>query len=123
MTPRHESWSWLDASEVIEASELSRVCGLSADEVEELVGYGALRPLSSAEPSRFSAACVAPLRQACKLRQDFDFDLFTVALLVDYLNRIDELERELRSLHAHLPHPLRAQRDGPPPWHEPHGRG
>ena len=55
--------------------------------------------------AQFSADCVVPLRAACKLRIDYDLDLFTVALLMGYLNRIDGLERQLQSLRAELPQP------------------
>lgn len=124
MQAQDHDWSWLDASETIDAPELSRICGLAIGELDDLVGYGALQPLEGTHPPRFSAACVSPLRHACRLRRDFDLDLFTVALLVDYLNRIEELEHELRLLHAHLPKHVVAvdHREGPQPWREPHGK-
>lgn len=92
---------WLDSRETVSLSELSRACGLSADELAELVEYGALVPLeSSAQGDFFSAGCIVQLRTVCKLRLDFDLDVFTVAVLMDYLGRIDELERLVRSLQA-----------------------
>ena len=96
--------TWLDARETLTAAELSRTCGMSAQQLGELVEYGALAPLDSgvAEPL-FSGACVAPLRKAARLYRDFDLDLFAVAMLLGYLNRIDELEREVHTLRAHLP--------------------
>jgi len=124
MRPQPSEWSWLDASETIGVSDLAHVCGMSTDQLDELVEYGALKPLKRAHDERvFSAACVATLRKACKLRDDYDLDLFTVALLMEYLNRIDELECELRTLHAHLPaHVIAVHRDGPQPWREPHAK-
>jgi chaperone modulatory protein CbpM len=118
-------WNWLDASETIGLSELSRACQVSVGEIDELIEYGALVPLQrEADELVFSAACAPALRTACKLRQDYDLDLFTVALLMDYLNRIEHLEREIRSLHAHLPaHVVAARREGPQPWREPHAGG
>lgn len=116
--------AWLDARETLTAGELSRVCGLSGAELDELIDYGALHPLPTKQAGRvFSADCVVPLRAAGRLRRDFDLDLFAVALLLRYLNRIEELEREVKSLRAHLPaairHPHRDE--GPAPWREPHG--
>lgn len=103
---------WLDSRQTVSVAELSCVCAIGADELDELVEYGALAPLaqpaSALQEPRFSADCVVPLRAACKLRLDYDLDLFTVALLVGYLNRIDGLERQLQSLHA------RASRPGGP---------
>jgi chaperone modulatory protein CbpM len=116
---------WLDSRETLSVAELSRVCGLSAAELDELVEYGALNPIHRNEPERsFSAECVAALRAAGRLRRDFDLDLFAVAILMGYLNRIEELEREVKSLRAHLPRHSQGHRDeGPAPWRELHGKG
>ena len=122
MTPQPHDWSWLDASETISVSDLSRVCGISADEVNELVEYGALKPLPTRSGPVFSAAYVAPLRTACKLRRDYDLELFTIALLMEYLNRIEELEHELRTLHAKTSHVTSLHREGPQPWREQHAK-
>lgn len=46
---------------------------------------------------------MTPLRTAGKLRSDFDLELFTVALLLGHLNRIETLERQVKSLQALVP--------------------
>ena len=114
---------WLDAREMVSRSELSRTCGLTEAEVTELMDYGALRALPATGPEPvFSAECLPALRRATRLRHDLDLDLFTVALLLQYLDRIDVLERQVRSLRAQVSfHAPAAQREGPQPWHEPHG--
>jgi chaperone modulatory protein CbpM len=124
MQPRPDEWSWLDASETITAAELCRACHLSDAELQELVGYGAVQPTRTGPGGNtFSAGCMVTLRHACQLRRDFDLDLFTVALLSDYLNRIEALQRELQALRAHLPaHVLAPHREGPQPWVEPHAK-
>lgn len=123
MTAHVVEVDWLDARETVSMAELSRVCGLSETELGELLEYGALVPLDKAATGRlFSSECIAPLRRAARMRRDFDLDLFAVALLLDYLHRIDALERQVKSLQAHLPaHVHVAPREGPQPWHEPHG--
>jgi hypothetical protein len=95
----------------VTVTELTRVCSLTADELDELVEYGALTPLDeSARQERiFSAEFVTPLREAGKLRRDYDLDLFAVALMLEQLRRIESLERELRSLQAWLPARIRPQ--------------
>lgn len=96
--------AWLDAREAVTLAELAQTCALSVAELDELMDYGVLVPMQEARPERlFSADCVMPLRAAGKLRRDFDLDLFTVGLLLGYLNRIEALERELQSLRAQLP--------------------
>lgn len=96
--------AWLDAREAVTLAELAQICALSVDELDELMDYGALVPMQDVRQERlFSAECAMPLRTAGKLRQDFDLDLFTVGLLLGYLNRIEALERQVRSLQARLP--------------------
>jgi chaperone modulatory protein CbpM len=91
----------LDASETITLTELAECCGLSVDELDELMGYNALAPLDIAATERvFSAQWVMPLRTAVKLRVDFDLDLFTVGLMLGHLDRIGQLERQVQSLQA-----------------------
>jgi len=105
--------TWLDAHQTVSVTELSQVCGISKNELDELVEYGALSPLDMpADERQFSAACVATLRTAGKLRRDFDLDTFTIAVLLDYLNRIEHLEGELRAVQAKLP--AQAGTDHPP---------
>lgn len=101
MQQQASEWIWLDTRETVTVSELSEVCGLSTAELSELVDYGALTPVTVDREVRvFSASWVSPLRTAGKLRRDFDLELFSVAVLVGYLNRIETLERELKAVRA-----------------------
>lgn len=126
MTAHVVEVAWLDARESVSLPELSQVCGLTEAELNELMDYGALAPLQPGQPGQperlFSAEYVGPLRHAARLRHDFDLDLFAIAMLLDYLHRIEVLERQVKSLQAHLPAHVRHPREeGPQPWHEPHG--
>lgn len=121
MTPQRNDWDWPEAGEIITHAELTQACRISAGELDELVEYGALAPLQRhGGQMTFSRACVASLRAACQVKQDYDLDLFTVALLLEQLGRIEELEREVRFLRSQLPAHVAVHRDGPQPWHEPH---
>ena len=123
MRAQPHDWNWWDASDTLTDSELSRACGMSVRELDELVDYGALKPLAKQSERRvFSASCVPTLRTACEIRRDYDLDLFTVALLMGYLIRIEELEHEIRALHSHLPAHVTEHRDGPQPWREGHAK-
>lgn len=102
-----ESFSF-DTTETITISELAQCCGMSAQDLDELVDYSALVPVIGTAPERiFSAHWVVPLRSAAKLRFDFDLDLFTVAIVLGNLNRIETLERQVQSLLALVPTQLR----------------
>jgi chaperone modulatory protein CbpM len=110
-------WHWLDANETISVQELCRSCSLTRDELEELVGYGVLEPVQAAgEDTLFRADYVPLLRTATRVGRDFDLDVFTVGLLLGYLNRIDVLERRVKTLQALLPahlHPTAGFHEGP----------
>jgi chaperone modulatory protein CbpM len=104
MKQQAPDWIGLDTRETVTQSELSEVCGLTAEELAELVDYGALSPMGvDQEVHVFSAAWVSPLRTASKLRRDYDLELFSVAMLVGYLSRIETLERELQAVRAQQP--------------------
>ena len=104
MTLQRTEWMWLDDSDTVTLVELSRASGMTVADVDELVEYGALLPLEAAPQERlFSAQCVTQLRTAGKLRLDFDLDLFAVAMILGYLNRIEALERQVRTMEAHRP--------------------
>ena len=111
MLPLTSELTWLDARQALSLSDLSCVCALSVEDLVELVDYGALVPLVPLAPvapdpraRQFSAQCVTQLRAACQLRVDYDLDLFSVAMLIGYLTRIESLEREVGRLQAHQPH-------------------
>jgi chaperone modulatory protein CbpM len=114
---------WVVRCENLTRSQLSCASGLTDDELGELIEYGALRPLTPRRGApRFTLDSLAALKEAARLRRDFDLDLFAVALLLDYVTRIDVLERQVHSLQAQLPfHSAPAFREGPQPWREPHG--
>ena len=115
---------WPEATRTITLHHLADACGLGTAELDELVEYGALQPLptldadSGSSPATdcptdtqandtqagddsqtctrlFSAAFIAPLKVAGRLRRDFDLDLFSVGLLLEYLCRIDMLVHQL----------------------------
>lgn len=101
MNTLHLECEWLDTGESLNLAELSRLCGMSPAELDELVEYGALSPLNSNQRERrFPAQYIPRLRTAGKLRRDYDLEPFTVVILLNYLNRIETLEAQLRSLQA-----------------------
>ena len=101
MSPQDHDWQWLAAAAPLNLMELSTMSAISSTEIEELVGYGALHPLFADQTiPLFPGQCVAPLRKAGKLRRDYDLDLFTVVIMMEFLVRIETLENQLTSLKA-----------------------
>ena len=78
----------------LEIGEFARTAGLEEHEVRELMEYGLL------PPQGLDMHMALVLRDATRLKNDFDLDLFTTGLLAGYLLRIADLEGELRRLRA-----------------------
>ena len=104
MTTQATEAAWTDAGGTVTVAELTRVTTLTESELVELVEYGALAPVTAGQTQLlFASEWVMPLRAAGKLRRDFDLDIFAVAILLEYLLRIDGLEGQLRSMRARIP--------------------
>jgi chaperone modulatory protein CbpM len=99
-----EQVMWLHEQHELLLEELCELSGLSETELRELVDYGVLAPIDSdAQHWTFSADRLIVARSARRLRKDFDLDPHGVALAVTLLERVHDLEAELRDLRAKLP--------------------
>lgn len=79
-------------------ADLCALCGMSDEELDELMDYGAVESIKpSGQILMFDAECVAPLRTALHMRRDYDLDSFMVVILLDLLKRIANLEEQLES--------------------------
>jgi chaperone modulatory protein CbpM len=84
--------------------ELSELCALPAALLEELVSGGVILPLESvATEPRFGAQALSAARTARRLREDFELDTSGLMLALGLIDRVRDLERELRALRARLP--------------------
>ena len=93
----------LDDFTEITWTQLVSACGLPEGEVRELVRYGALVPRDPEAPTwTFEARWLVVARHASRLRRDFDLDPHGVSVLLSFVERIEALESELRSLRARL---------------------
>lgn len=95
-------WIGMDAGQAVGAMELSQASGLSCADVQELVEYGALVPLSTTQGLTFSPSCLVPVQAVARLRSDFDLDLFTVGMLLGYIEKISALEDRVQDLQDRL---------------------
>ena len=82
-------------------SEVAKLCELSHEETQELIDYGAIKSDDSEESEYFySAQKLSLLQSACKQRRDYDLDLFSVVICVQYLEYIADLKHQIQSLQA-----------------------
>jgi len=99
-----EQATWLHEHYEFSLAELCELSGLSEADLRELVDYGVLAPVDpDARHWSFSADRLVVARSARRLRRDFELDPHAVALAVALLERVRDLEEELRDLRAKLP--------------------
>jgi chaperone modulatory protein CbpM len=108
MAAHEDDAMWLYAYGEVTLVQLAQASGLEEALLRELVEYGALAPADAAAAEWcFSGACVARLRAAARLRSDLELDTPAVALVLRFLERIDDLEARVRELGAQLARPRR----------------
>jgi chaperone modulatory protein CbpM len=95
---------WPDERQRMPLRGLAEISGLTEDELLQLFDCGALAPFpESSGQQTFSAVSITIARTARRLRDDFELEPHGVAVLLAYLERIRELEAQLRALQARLP--------------------
>lgn len=82
--------------------ELAELTGLAVEAVRELAQAGLLPAATRSEP-RFTAAGLAAARRAQRLARGFELNEAGLVLAMALVERIDDLERELRRLACGLP--------------------
>ena len=95
---------WVEAQREISVESLARDSGLTRAEIAALVELGALTPIDpDAQEWLFAAQCVMGLRTAGRLRRAFDLEPDALALTLSLVERIRELQEELRRLRVVIP--------------------
>jgi len=95
---------WLHEERELSLAELCELSGLSEAELRALVDCGAIAPTDSdARDWTFGADRLVVARSAFRLRRDFELDSQGLALAVALLERVRDLEEQLRGLRARIP--------------------
>lgn len=77
----------------IDLTYVAKLCQLTPHEMDELIEYGAITLVET--PSnvlRVPSRNVKTLIQAAQVRRDYALDLFTMAILANYIQKISDLE-------------------------------
>jgi len=81
----------------LSADELAAAAGISPTGLARLVRLGLVEP-AAAGSTEFTAATAGRLRRMLRLRRDLGVNLTGAAILVDLLERLEQLEAELARL-------------------------
>lgn len=108
---------WFEQHE-LSLPELADLSGLPRAVLEELLDCGAITPLGAAATPgtlaegaqaatlRFGAAGLRAARAAARLHADLELGTEALAVALSLLERIEDLEAQLRALRARQPHRL-----------------
>jgi chaperone modulatory protein CbpM len=75
--------------------ELSRLCECHPSVARRLFLIGLIEPLTAGDTPLFDRSAVVRARKALRLKQDLRLNFDAMALVMDLLDRIDDLERRL----------------------------
>ncbi|HET6419361.1 MAG TPA: chaperone modulator CbpM [Geobacteraceae bacterium] len=92
---RHELAS-TPGSPWISLAELSRLCECQVQVVRKFIDAGLVEPVKEDAAPVFSTASVIRVRKALRLKRDLNLNFDAVALVMELLDRIEELERKNR---------------------------
>ena len=106
MPIEREDAVWLHTQAQLSILEVAQSSGLSQELLRDLVECGALS-LADSRSWTFSADCVVRLRTAARLCSDFELEDHALALVLSFLERIEELQAEVHHLSAQLAPPRR----------------
>lgn len=82
---------------ILPDEEFARVAGLPREQVRELLDYGLL------SPGKLDLATALAVREAVRLKTDFDLDLFSTGLIAGFIEKIHALQAQLRQASAEQP--------------------
>jgi chaperone modulatory protein CbpM len=110
MTMELTEAQWLHDQAEVSWEDLVEMSGLPPELLRDLVEAGALVPLNVQPPGgvqpgqwRFAAACVVSVRTVSRLREDFELDTGALSVALGLIERIHDLEAQLRALQSQFP--------------------
>jgi chaperone modulatory protein CbpM len=77
----------------------SEACGQSPEWVMQLIEHGILPNRSQTQTSTFLGEDIVRAQRAYRLQRDFDASFSAVAMMLDLIDEVQELRREVKHLH------------------------
>lgn len=79
----------------ISIQELSRLCECHLTVARRLFSIGLIEPFTAGDTPLFDRSAVVRARKALRLKRDLRLNFDAMALVMELLDRIDELERRI----------------------------
>lgn len=94
---------WLDENHLITLDELVELSGLPIADLQNLLESGVLKPNNKAEAIwHFNSHYLVSIRILSRLKRDFELEPNAFALTLIFLEKIRNLEFQLRGLNSRL---------------------
>ena len=92
----------LEQRPIFNLSRFSQACGQSQEWILQLIEYDILaRPTQSEKERHFSEADLERAQQAYRLQRDFNASFPAVAMMLDLIEEVQQLRREVKHLHIY----------------------
>ena len=91
--------TWRRHGNMLSLQEMATECGLHPDLVQRFVALGIIDPLEN-DPSHFTPAAARRIRRLLRLRRDLGVNYNAAGLILELLERIEQLEARLRQYEA-----------------------
>lgn len=93
--PRKKSWMTIQ----FDLSHFAEACGQSPEWVMQLMEHGILPNRSRNTSYHFIGEDVTRAQRAYRLQRDFDASFSAVAMMLDLIDEVQQLRREVKHLH------------------------
>ena len=89
----------IDEQLALDLEHFAEVCGQSTDWVLKLIDYDILQIQVDPQSHQFIGEDVARARRAYRLQRDFDASLSAVAVMLDLIDEVQQLRKQLKHFH------------------------
>ena len=80
----------------LELEAFAAACGTEAEFVRLLVDEGLVQPVALQPAWRFGGEELARVRRICRLQRDFEANLQSVAVMMELIDKIEQLRAQLQ---------------------------
>lgn len=92
----------MDEHTTISFIEVCEKCNISEEALLEMLEYGVANHQEQKKKAHFDEKAFSRIQSACRLQQDLEINLPGVALVLDLLDELEQVRKELQILQRHM---------------------